>query len=145
MNARLYKRSIRVPIVQQRGEKTLATFIGLAVFLLISFAVCGCRDMTTTATALDAANKALVVVDVATDTAVETIRIAREERIAACRAQNLPTPTAREACLGPLAEPLAPKAEAAAEAYDATVKALEELAQAIEAIETMAREVGAEQ
>ena len=88
------------------------------------------------------ANKGLVGVDIAVDATVEIVKLAREERVAACRAQGLETEQERTDCLGPLAEPLAPKAKAAAEAYDTAVRALAALAAAIEPLETLAREVG---
>jgi hypothetical protein len=138
----IYKHSIRVPIVERRrrSEALLSVCIGAAVSLLILFAVFGCREMPNTATALDAANKALIAVDVAADIAVTEVSRAREDRIAACRILDLQAPEDRKACLGPLAEPRAPKAEAAAEAYDAAVKALAALAEAIAAIEAIAVE-----
>ena len=136
------KNSIRVPMLKEEREPLLALLIGVLVASVVFFALFGCRDMPTTATALDAANKALVGLDVALDATVEIVKAAREDRVAVCRARDLPTKEERTKCLGALAEPLGPKAEAAAMAYDAAVRALADLSAALEPLEKAARETG---
>ncbi len=135
----LRKNSIRIPVVHSSREPTLAFLVGLSVALLIAFAVFGCKDGLNTTSALDVANKALVGVDVAADTLVANVVQLREDRVRACKEQNLATEQERADCMGKLAEPLQPKAKAAAAAYDATVRALAELANAIEALEELTR------
>jgi len=136
------KRSIRVPIVKSYmvTEARIAMVIGGLVALLFSLSLCGCRDMPNTATALDVVSKGLVAVDVAADITVSELDHLRQARLAECQAKELPTPEAREDCLGPWAEPLAPKAEAFGKAYDAALDALQALEEAIEGLEELKRQ-----
>ncbi len=133
------KRSIRIPVLDRSREPLFAFLIALSVGLLIVFAMVGCRDAPNTTTALDIANRALIGVDIATDILVDNVSQAREARVAACRDLNLAGERERADCMGRLAEPLEPKVEAAAQAYDAIVKGLDDLANAIGELEELTR------
>ena len=77
--------------------------------------------------AVAGAKKALVGVDIVAETTAPGLVEARRIAIAACRDKQLPTPDAREDCLGPLAKPMGPTALAIAEAYDRALDALNDL------------------
>jgi hypothetical protein len=134
------KRSIRIPIVpQRRTENTIAAFIVAVVLAVCALNLWGCKDAATPAAAFDAADKALVGVNVTGEVLLDRLVELREVRMEQCKGE--PTPEAREACLGPLAQPLRPLAERVAAAYDGAVRSLDELEEAVAAVQQLVNEV----
>lgn len=118
------------------SRTTIALYALFVVLELLALSLGGCAR-TSPAEAVHGARSALVAVDIAAETQAPAVVEARRLRIEQCRARDLPTHEERQACMGPLAEPLAPTAQDASAAYDAAVKALEELETMLEALERM--------
>ena len=100
----------------------------------VGFFICGCKP--TIPGALDGANKALVGVDIALEEAAKAWAAAVDAKIALCRAKDLPTPKAREDCLGIFArgKEVEPQLELASKSYDQIVEGLRQLAEAYGAL-----------
>lgn len=101
----------------------------------VALALCACGHQPNAQEAIDTAKSVLAGVDFAAEQAAPAIDAGRE--IAFERCADRETPAEREACLGPLAEPLEPIARKASQAYNAILENLDKLGEALADIERL--------